>query len=275
VRLIKKNSIEKILFLLFFIIFDSISSFTYCQAHSTWMIQEQNEDTAPRKTAIGNVVLDQKLIPFGLAKIENDLDFKINWRGKIRLQKEDQFFKLYHPDNTVNVYCFFGNTENGKIRKKARNYNICLRDTTNDGTFDQISVAYLNTTAIPIISELREFKSLEPIKFSIIPNEEFFGNFHIRIKYSHISISSGDAVFTIWAGRISEEGKEIFIGLSDTFEMPSHNPHEIIDILGAKIEFLSYLDQKTIELKVLNGMPKQPFSIKTTTTTTYQTNIYP
>ncbi|MDO9367287.1 MAG: hypothetical protein Q7T68_01840 [Sphingopyxis sp.] len=227
---------------------------------TVWDIQAARPPAGTQTIAAGKPVLEQRLLPIGLAAADEDI---LSDSGKVLAEKGTQFFQLRVAAGKT--YCVANVPRPSAWRSVmlgGGNLQLCLVDADADGIFDGHFNGGNPMKGVPFI-EGKQPKSPKPLRsgrYSALPVENFTLNYTVRIVAETIQpATTGKPSIRYRIDFGDEAVREKLSGaiagtLGDT------------GILGAGWTVLETTDG-AMTIEISGTMPAQPFAA-------YQTRIY-
>ena len=216
-----------------------------------WMIQPGAGLEGERDLAAGDFVVKQRLLPMGLSELESDVVVK-----GVTLTAGTQLVEVQSPG--AKVYCP-ATVAKQKLIGMAQ---LCLVDGDRDGRFEGWFKTQSQTKGLLTIGGSRPktptaiapvaYREIEPVKMK----DEYFVAIERR---NYFNIYSRES-FMIVFGRDGEVDR-----LTSPISFTSSEMPKDLTVLGARFTAISEADGK-MRVKILSGMPVQPFGVIKTTT---------
>lgn len=227
-----------------------------------WTVRAEPPGETPVTVNRGEPILEQKLLPAGLAVLDDPFD-----GGEIRrpLPAGSQLFEVQFK--SAAVYCAFDykppSTVSRLLSRAAVGSQLCFVDATRDGRFESYFVAGNATPSLPgIYGPLpKKLRTMTPRAYHSEDPATFSGDLSVSIVYTGKGLVNNVRRYAVFFGS-KEERQRL---TADTVSHGKAFPLTV-ETMGALISVLSGSGQ-TIEAKVVRSMPAQPFAVVRTVTT--------
>jgi hypothetical protein len=223
---------------------------------TVWNIQPDPAQLGERRVAIGEPVLEQRLLPIGLAIAEEDIQ---SASGDVLAEKGTQLFQL--DVNRGKAYCVATVPRPSAFRSLmlgGGNLQRCFVDGDGDGRFDGQFNGGNPMRGVPFI-EGKLPKTPKPAsgRYSTLPPEQFALQYTVRIALTEAKVTaSGKTAFSY---RIDFGDAQTRQKLTDSIG----GALGATDILDARWDAQA-VDGKGARLAVTQVMPAQPFQVELT-----------
>lgn len=221
---------------------------------TVWNIQPDPGQTGVRHVAIGDPVLEQRLLPFGLAQADEDIRSE---SGDVLAEKGTQLFQLM-VGGKGKAYCVATVPRPSAFRSLmlgGGNLQRCFVDGDADGRFDGQFNGGNPMRGVPYISgKLPKTPKQASGRYSTLRPEQFALQYTVRIALTEAkTTASGQTVI----------GYRIDFGDAQTRQ-------KLSDRIGGQLGGISILDAKWVataiegnglKVSVLEAMPDQPFLV--------------
>lgn len=218
--------------------------------HTHWSIQSQSPPEGDRALAGGEYVLQQRLLPSGLAELQTGIDLP---KEGISLSAGSQLIEV--KTNGVAIFC----QPSIQAPKLIGHAQLCLVDSNNDDAFDGFFKTTSMTKGILTIQGNRpkQPKAIEATRFARVTPSSFKEQYFVAIERRNYFNIYGRESFMIVFGREGDLDR-----ITSPIQFNSSDFPKDINILGSHFTALTENEGKMI-VRVHSAMPEQPFGIMT------------
>jgi hypothetical protein len=234
------------------------------QMSTIWLVQPGEPSREPLTVHRGDAILEQKLLPAGLATLDAAFD-----GGEVKrpLPAASQLFMVAYQ--AAAVYCAFQykppNTLLALWAPTTTGTQLCFVDSDQDRRFESYFVASNATPSLPgIYGPLpRKMRPMPSLAYSVVDPAAFSGDLSISIVFNGKGLVNNVRGYVISFGSKDQRASLSGETISHGKDFPL-----TVEIMGASISVLSGSGQ-TIVTRVDRPMPPQPFGVVRTVTTIY------
>jgi hypothetical protein len=234
------------------------------QMTTIWLIQPGEPSPEPRPVHRGEAILEQKLLPAGLATLSEPFD-----GGEVKrpLAAGTQLFLVsYRP---AAVYCAFQYKPPNALlalwSPTTTGTQLCFVDAERDGRFENFFIASNATPSLPgIYGPLpKTLKPMAPLAYSAADTASFGGDLSVSIVYTGKGLVNNVRRYAIFFGSKDKRARLTADQVSHGKDFPLS-----VEVMGATISILSGSGQDIVA-RVDRPIPPQPFGVVRTVTTVY------
>lgn len=235
------------------------------QMTTVWLIQP-GEPSQPRPVHRGDPILEQKLLPSGLATLDGAFD-----GGEVNrpFPAGTQLFQVLY--RSAAVYCAFQyKPPNGLLAlwsPTTTGTQLCFVDSERDGRFENYFVASNATPSLPGIygplPRSDKLKPLAPLAYSVAEPTAFGGDLTVSIVYTGKGLVNNVRRYAVFFGSKEKRARLTADKVSHGKDFPLK-----VEVMGASISILSGSGQDIVA-QVDQPIPPQPFGVVRTVTTVY------
>ncbi|MGZ8997575.1 MAG: hypothetical protein ACXW2T_01840 [Allosphingosinicella sp.] len=234
------------------------------QMTTIWLIQPGEPSQEPRPVHRGEAMLEQRLLPSGLATLDSAFD---GGEAKRPLPAGTQLFLVVY--RSAAVYCAFQykppNTLLALWSPTTTGTQLCFVDSDRDGRFEKHFVASNATPSLPgIYGPLpKMLKPMAPLAYSVAEPGAFGGDLSVSIVYTGKGLINNVRRYAIFFGSKDRRARLTSDEVSHGKDFPLR-----VEVLGASISVLSGSGQDIV-VRVDRPVPPQPFGVVRTVSTVY------
>lgn len=223
-----------------------------------WMIQADENQIGTRRVAVGSPIIEQRLLPFGLAETVEDIR---SGSGDVLVEKGRQLFQLRVA--TGKTFCVVEVPRPSFYRSfmlGGGNLQLCLIDSDDDGVFDGHFNGGNPMRGVPFINGRQPRKPKQAMgRYSLLTPDQFSQPYTVRLSLVSADVSAkGDS-------RISyriDFGDEVTRQKLTNFISGGIGHTEILDAQWNALE----IGDDVVKVDVTRPMPSQPFQAVRITT---------
>lgn len=224
------------------------------ELYAIYQIEAAELPTGNLALSAGDYVLKQRLVPMGLAVIDEPAMVA---KPERRLEAGTQLIAVGHPKHRL--FC-----DATRYKKKANDTALaCLADTDGDDRFDASFKGLSMTGAIISLQgrlNLEKLHPIEPVSYRSVEPNEFDQNLFVAIQRRNFFNIYSRESFTIEFGN-SEFTEE----LTRPIQFKNEEMPKEMTVLGSRFTALSETDG-VMTVRVDRAMPPQPFGVMRTVT---------
>jgi|GEM_PF-5209637 len=234
------------------------------QMTTVWLIQPGEPSQESRSVHRGDAILEQRLLPSGLATLDGAFD-----GGEVKrpLTAGTQLFQILF--RSAAVYCAFQykppNTLLALWSPTTTGTQLCFVDSERDGRFENYFVASNATPSLPgIYGPLpKMLKPMAPLAYSAAEPTAFGGDLTVSIVYTGKGLINNVRRYAVFFGSKERRARLTADDVSHGKDFPLK-----VEVMGASISILSGGGQDIV-VRVDRPIPPQPFGVVRTVTTVY------
>jgi hypothetical protein len=234
------------------------------QMTTIWLIQPGEPSQEPKPVHRGDPILEQRLLPSGLATLDSAFD-----GGEVKrpFPAGTQLFQVLY--RSAAVYCAFEykppNTLLALWSPTTTGTQLCFVDSERDGRFENYFVASNATPSLPgIYGPLpKVLKPMAPLAYSVAEPTSFGGDLTVSIVYTGKGLINNVRRYAIFFGSKERRQRLTADEKSNGKDFPLK-----VEVMGASISILSGSGQDIVA-RVDRPIPPQPFGVVRTVTTVY------
>jgi hypothetical protein len=232
------------------------------QMTTIWLIQRGEPSQEPRPVHRGEAILEQKLLPAGLATLNQAFD-----GGEVKrpFSSGTQLFLVSY--RSAAVYCAFQYKPPSTLlalwSPTTTGSQLCFVDSERDGRFEKHFVASNATPSLPgIYGPLpKGLKPMAPLSYSVAEPASFGGDLSVSIDYTGKGLVNNVRRYAIFFGSKDKRARLTADQVSHGKDFPL-----TVEVMGASISILSGSGQDIVA-RVDRPIPPQPFGVVRTVTT--------
>jgi hypothetical protein len=221
---------------------------------TVWNIELDQSQTGIRSVTVDQPVLEQRLLPFGLAVTEEDIRSET---GDVLVEKGRQLFQLQVAQGKT--FCLASVPRPSAFRTimlGGGNLQLCLIDSDADGTFDGHFNGGNPMRGVPFIKGRQPANPKRASgKYSLLAPDQFALRYTVRILLSHARMPASGEPLIVY--RIDFGDDQTRQGLTSAISGTLGH----MSILGAQWEARA-IDGSTAKIEVISPMPNRPFQVE-------------
>jgi hypothetical protein len=234
------------------------------QMTTVWLIQPGEPSQDSRPVHRGDPILEQRLLPSGLATLDAAFD-----GGEVKrpFAAGTQLFQVLY--RSAAIYCAFQyKAPNGLLAlwsPTTTGTQLCFVDSERDGRFESYFVASNATPSLPgIYGPLpKVLKQMTPLAYSVAEPASFGGDLTVSIVYTGKGLINNVRRYAVFFGSKERRQRLTADEKSNGKDFPLK-----VEAMGASISILSGSGQDIVA-RVDRPIPPQPFGVVRTVTTVY------
>lgn len=223
-----------------------------------WVIHADESQTGTRNVAVGSPIIEQRLLPFGLAETVEDIR---SASGDVLVEKGRQLFQLRVA--TGKTFCVVEVPRPSFYRSfmlGGGNLQLCLIDGDDDGVFDGHFNGGNPMRGVPFINGKQPRNPKQATgRYSLLTPDQFAPPYTVRVSLVSADVSAkGDS-------RISyriDFGDDVTRQKLTNFISGGIGHTEILDAQWNALE----IGDDAVKVDVMRAMPTQPFQAVRTIT---------
>lgn len=218
-----------------------------------WIIESDQSQLGTRVIAKDQPILEQTLLPFGLAVAEENITSEA---GKVLVEKGDQLFQLKVA--TGQSFCVVNVPRPSLYRSfmlGGGNLQLCLTDTNADGVFDGHFNGGNPMKGVPFIEgRIPKNPKKASGRYSLLDPKQFALRYTVRITLDRATVQSSGTALSAYKIDFGDDQTRQSLTASTNGRIGANS------ILGS-IWNVTEIEDNRVNVDVLRAMPSQPFQV--------------